>query len=117
MKRPKGYHRLLPSLVFLLSIFVFGCASEEQFFGTYYAEEDGSSTGAQTFLELKENGEGVWRVDDDEVSFSWYVKGDELRFNTKGGGVIVGTLSGENIEVLLPGSRMMSFKKESQTTD
>jgi hypothetical protein len=94
-----------------VTVFVIGCASEERFTGTYEAEDSGSSSGAETTLELKENGEGTWRVDDDEVSFSWYVKGDELRFNTKNGGVIVGKIHGDTVEVVLPGDRNMSFKK------
>jgi hypothetical protein len=111
LRRPKGSHRLLPTLVCLLAVFVFGCASEEQFAGLYEAEEAGSPSEAQTFLELKEDGAGVWRVGDDEVSFSWYLKGGELRFNTKDGGVIVGEIRGNTIKVALPGDRHMSFKK------
>jgi hypothetical protein len=97
--------------VCLLTVFVIGCASEERFAGTYEAEDSGSPSGAETVLELKENGEGAWRVDDDEVSFSWYVKGEELRFNTKNGGVIVGKIHGDTVKVVLPGDRTMSFKK------
>ena len=104
-------HWALPSLMCLLAVIVFGCASEERFAGTYQAVEGGSPAGTETFLELKETGEGTWRVDDDEVSFSWYVKGDELRFNTKNGGVIVGKIHDDTIEVVLPGNRSMSFKK------
>jgi hypothetical protein len=97
--------------VCLLTVFVIGCASEERFTGTYEEVDSGSPSGAETILELKENGEGTWRVDDDEVSFSWYLKGEELRFNTKNGGVIVGKIHGDTVEVVLPGDRTMSFKK------
>ena len=111
MRSPKGSIPILLSLVCLLTCFVIGCTSEERFAGTYEAEDSGSPSGAETRLELKENGEGVWRVDDDEVSFSWYLKGDELRFNTKNGGVIVGEIHDDTVKVTLPGDRTMTFKK------
>jgi len=60
---------------------------------------------------LKENGEGVWRVEDEEESFSWYVKGDEIRLNTKLGGVIVGEIQDDTLKITLPGGNKMSFKK------
>jgi hypothetical protein len=60
---------------------------------------------------LKETGVGVWRVGDDEVTFSWYVKGNELRLNTKNGGVIVGSLDNGVIHVTLPGSKELLFRK------
>jgi hypothetical protein len=62
-------------------------------------------------MELKEAGVGIWRVGDDEVTFSWYAKGNELRFHTKSGGVIVGHLDNEVIHVTIPGSKDISFKK------
>ena len=111
MRQANGFYWLLPFFVCLLFIFVLGCASEKKFAGTYRAQEGESPAGAETFLELKETGEGAWRVDDDEVPFSWYVKGNELRFNTKNGGVIVGKIHGDAIEIALPGNRTMVFKK------
>jgi hypothetical protein len=50
-------------------------------------------------------------VGDDEVTFSWYAKGNELRFNTKSGGVIVAYLDNEIIHVTIPGSEDFCFKK------
>jgi hypothetical protein len=49
---------------------------------------------------------------DDEVSLEWYVKGDELRLNTKMAGVIVGVLQDDgSFEIELPGAGKMLFKK------
>ncbi len=48
---------------------------------------------------------------DDEVTFSWYVKGNELRFHTNKGGVIVGSLDNQIIHVTLPGSGELFFRK------
>jgi len=110
--RRLGYtRRMLLLFMYFLLAFTVSCGSEQRYAGTYLAEKNDSTIGVETYIDLKENGEGTWRVDDDEVSFSWYVKGNELRINTKEGGVIVGRLSGERIEVLLPGARMMSFKR------
>lgn len=62
-------------------------------------------------LELKETGAGVWKAGDDEVGFSWHMKGNELRLLTKNGGVIVGSIDNEVIHLTLPGARELFFKK------
>ena len=66
-------------------------------------------------MELKETGTGVWKVGDDEVAFSWHVKGNELRLHTQNGGVIVGSLDNQIIHVTLPGSKEFSFRKVKPT--
>jgi hypothetical protein len=95
----------------LISAVITGCGPSTAHVGTYIAEIKASSHHHETILELKETGVGVWRVGDDEVTFSWYVKGDELRLNTKNGGVIVGSLDNGVIHVTLPGSEDFFFKK------
>ncbi len=62
-------------------------------------------------IELKANGDGTWKVGDEEVPFAWDIKGGELRVNTKGGGVIVGAIEKDTIRIGLPGSKDMSFKR------
>jgi len=107
------------SPVFLLSVLFFlllftaaaGCGSGTQHVGTYIAEIKDSPHRSETTLELKETGTGVWKVGDDEVTFSWLVKGNELRLHTKNGGVIVGSLDNQIIRVTLPGSKELFFKK------
>ncbi len=79
--------------------------------GNYIAEIKDSRHYHETSLELKENGVGVWRVGDDEVNFSWYVKDDELRLNTRNGGVIVGSIDNQVIHVTLPGPTELIFKR------
>jgi hypothetical protein len=88
-----------------------GCGPSTAQVGTYTAEIKDSPRHNETTLELKETGVGVWRVGDDEVTFSWYVKGNELRLNTRNGGVIVGSLVKGVIHVSLPGSQELFFKK------
>ena len=95
----------------LLLILMVSCGSNEQFIGTYKTEVKGSPKQAETVLEVKANGDGIWRVGGEEVPFSWYIKGGEFRVNTKGGGVIVGTIEGEAIHITFPDSKILSFKK------
>ncbi len=87
-----------------------GCGPSTAHVGTYIAQVK-ALHHHETTLELKETGVGAWRVGDDEVAFSWYVKGNELRLNTKSGGVIVGSLENGVIHVTLPGSEDLFFKK------
>jgi hypothetical protein len=101
--------RLLP--LFLLLILMISCGSKDQFIGTYESEAKDSPKQAETVLELKANGAGIWRVGDEEVPFSWYIKGGALRVNTKAGGVVVGTIENDAIHITLPGSKTLSFKK------
>ncbi|MHC1728825.1 MAG: hypothetical protein AB9866_22950 [Syntrophobacteraceae bacterium] len=95
----------------LLVFLMLSCGSKEQLVGTYVANATDTARQSETTLELKVNGEGIWRVGDDEVNFSWYVKRDELRLNTKNGGVIVGDYQNDIIRITLPGIKSLSFKK------
>ncbi len=101
----------------LLLIFCFitaamtGCGPSTAHVGTYIAEIKDSARHNEATLELAETGAGVWRVGDDEVNFSWYVKGNQLRLATRNGGVIVGNLDDGVIHVTLPGSEDLFFKK------
>lgn len=95
----------------LLLLLMLSCGSKDQVIGTYQADPGGSPKQVETVMELKANGEGIWRVDDEEVPFAWYIKGGELRVNTKGGGVIVGTLEKGTIQISLPGTGIITFKQ------
>lgn len=95
----------------LLLIVAFGCTPGAQQVGTYVAETGDSFHGSEATLELKDTGAGVWKVGDDEVAFSWHVKGSELRLYTKNGGIIVGSLDNRLIHVTLPGSMELLFRK------
>lgn len=101
----------MPSLVCLFLIFTFSCDSRERYAGTYSAQGEVSPKYHQTVIELKENGQGVWRVLDDEVSFRWSVNGNEIRLHTKEGGIIIGKIQGDTLEITLPGARAMSFRR------
>jgi hypothetical protein len=111
LPRPRYSNRLWPVLLCLLFISTFSCGERERYAGRYSAQGEELPKYAETYIELKENGEGVWRVEDEEDSFSWYVKGDEIRLNTKAGGIIVAKILDDTLEIVLPGQKKMSFKK------
>jgi hypothetical protein len=69
------------------------------------------SKQTETIMELKANGDGAWRMGDEEIPFTWYIKSGELRINTKGGGVLVGAIAGGSIQVTLPSAGALLFKK------
>jgi hypothetical protein len=110
-KRSKYWKAISSPLLCLLIQFTFSCGSEERYVGSYKAEADGSPQCLQIFIELKEDGEGTQRVRGDETSFRWKVKGDEIRFHTKSGGVIIGKIEDDVLKVMLPGSRIISLRK------
>lgn len=95
----------------LVVILLFGCESKDRYVGVYKAQAQDSPKQAEIIVELKANGDGLWRVGSEEVTFTWYIKRGELRVNTKGGGVIVGKIDKDTIQITLPGSKTMSFKK------
>ncbi len=92
-------------------LLLFSCGSKDQVIGIYQAHPEDLQKQAEIAIELKPNGAGIWRVNDEEVSFAWYVKDGELRVNTKGGGVIVGTMEKDTFHISLPGTKSMAFKK------
>jgi hypothetical protein len=102
---------LLPLCILLFA--VVSCESKGVYVGTYKADEKDSPRHVETTLELKANGQGIWKVGDEEVPFSWYIKQDQLRLNTKGGGVILGTFDDGTLNITLPNYGMMSFKRSS----
>jgi hypothetical protein len=112
MKIQMVFRRLCLLPLCLLIVFFFGCGSEEtKYVGNYKAIKGGTPAKSESQLVLKEKGEGIWRTEDDEVSFSCHPKGGELRFLTKNGGVIVGEIHKDTISVTLPGDRSITFKK------
>jgi hypothetical protein len=95
----------------LLLVLMFSCESKDRYAGVYKAETKETSKQAEIAVELKANGDGLWRVGDEEVSFSWDIKGGELRVNTKGGGVIEGKIEKDTIQMTLPNMKPLTFKK------
>jgi hypothetical protein len=46
-----------------------------------------------------------------EVPFAWYIKRWDLRVNTRAGGVIVAKIDKNTIQITLPGSKALTFRK------
>ena len=107
------WNHLPHALMCLLVVFVSSCGQKDIYEGIYKALETETSKHAGSQLELMEKGQAVWRVPDDEVSFRWDIKDSEIWLSTKSGGIIIGKIHGDTIEITLPGAKTMSFKKAS----
>jgi hypothetical protein len=104
----------LPARLFsicLLLLLLLACESRDRYIGVYRAEADKGSKQTEVIMELKANGDGAWRMGDEEIPFTWYTKSGELRINTKGGGVIVGSMAADSFQVKLPSAGPLFFKK------
>lgn len=109
----RSSHRniLLMALAGLLLTLAFSCERADRYVGMYLADGKSLPEQTETYIELQEHGVGVWRVLDDEASFRWDVRDDEIRLHTKSGGVIVGKIQGDILEIALPGKSIQYFKK------
>ena len=96
-------------LVFLLS-----CESKDRYAGVYKAAGGETAKQEEIVLELKANGEGVWRVGSkdvfSEIPVVWYIRHGELRISTKEGGVIVGKIEKDTVQISLPSFRPLTFR-------
>jgi hypothetical protein len=102
----------LTAFLCIIVLAAFSCDRRELFSGSYVAEGEENLKTPENVIELKENGQGVWRIADDEATFSWRVTDDEIRLYTKSGGVIIGKMkTGDTLEIALPGSKFRYFKK------
>ena len=110
--------------IFVLLMFLLSCESRDKYAGIYQAQATSSARQDVTIIELKANGDGLWRVGSRkvagtfvEVPFSWHIKRGGLRVHTRTGGVIVGKIDKDTIQITLPGSRSLTFKKTQYTRD
>jgi hypothetical protein len=112
MRRKKGWITRPGLALLAFSLVLSGsCETKAKHAGTYTAVEKGASNHEEIFLELKPNGDGIWVVGAQEITFSWYIKKGDLRINTREGGVLVGKISGDTFRITLPGQGEMRFKK------
>lgn len=87
-----------------------GCGPGERYAGLYLSSAEGSSPQGEIAIELKENGEGIWRTGDHEVTLRWSARGKEVRLHTKEGGIIMGKMKGDTLELTLP-KRVLSLTR------
>lgn len=90
------------------------CERGHSYVGVYLADEQPVPAQGKIFIELKENGVGRWRVVDDEASFRWDVKDNEIRLHTRSGGVLVGRIEEDIMQIALPGGHIRYFKKAKE---
>jgi len=99
----------------VLLVFLLSCEPKDRYAGVYKAAGKETAKQEEIILELKANGDGLWRVGSKEVfseiPVAWYVKHGELRVNTKAGGVIVGRIEKDAIQMTLPGFGALTFRK------
>jgi len=100
--------------IVLCLLLLLSCEAREQYAGTYKAMPN-ETVKQEIVLELKADGEGAWRVGSKDVSTEtpvvWYLKRGQLRLNTKEGGVVVGRIEKDTIEMTLPALGPLTFKK------
>ena len=115
-RKSKYSNPLLLALVSMLLSFMFSCGEKAEYIGLYEVEVTDNTPERlkDATIELKENGDGAWVVEGVEAPFRWTVKKGELRLNTKEGGVIIGKLKGDILEIKLPGAKTMSFKRAEE---
>jgi hypothetical protein len=102
----------------VLLVFLLSCEAKDKYVGVYQAQATWSARQGVIILELRASGDGLWRVSSGkvtgtfvEVPFAWYIKRGELRLNTRAGGVIAGKIDKDTIQITLPGSRALTFRK------
>ena len=104
--------KLLLLLILLLALWPAACSREDKFVGLYKPLPNSLPGNPEVYLEVKKGGEGIRWVRGNAVVFRWSGKGNEIRFFTQSGGVIVGTLQDKDILVVkLPGPRTVYLKK------
>ena len=101
--------RFWSSFFWLIMLFVFACSSRVEFAGIYRTNESTDKTVSE--LELKADGEGIWRVGDYEETFSWHPKRKDIRLNTKKGGVLVARIHDDVLDITLPGGKRLFLVK------
>jgi hypothetical protein len=90
-----------------------GCDSKDVYIGSYQAVDATGLPERDIRIELMKNGKGVWKRGDEEVNFSWYIKKDMIRINTKDGGIMSGNIKRKGITMIMPGDIEITFKKIS----
>ncbi len=89
----------------------FACHSTDSYVGTYQATDMTDDAQKENHIELMENGQGSWICCENEVLFTWYIRGNELRINTKEGGIMVGKLKKDSFTITMPGNKKLRFVK------
>ena len=99
-------------IVGLLILNNVGCNAKDEHIGIYEAVDTSEeSSQEKIYIELKENSKGAWKRQGEEVPFSWNVKNDQLRINTKDGGTMIGEFKRKGLIMIFPDEIEIEFKK------
>jgi hypothetical protein len=102
--------RIGPWALLCIVLTVSSCQRSQDFSGKYQALD--ASGSPSSVLHLKPDGKGSWNVGQENVSFSWESRGEELLLHMKTGGVIVGKIDArDSILITLPGGEPFHFKR------
>ncbi len=107
----KGFSSVLLITSLCSLLLVMSCESNTRFAGKYASEDDGNQNVPKVNLELASNGHGIWAIEEDNVSFRWEVRDNKILIHTKSGGVIIGKINGNTVEISLPGMNVHRLKK------
>ena len=101
---------LVMVLLVLLALPV-ACQPGRDLAGKYQAA-DPQPGGKTMYLELKSDGKGTWKMDYDDVSFTWEDRGTEIWLHLKVGGVIPGNVGMDgSLSISLPDTGNIRFKR------
>ncbi len=102
---------LLIAVIMSCLVFTLSCGERDKWAGKYGSTVSKTQESPAIFLELMPNGNGSWATEEDSASFKWEIRGNEVWLRTKSGGIIVGNIKGDSIEVNLPGMDARHFKR------
>lgn len=108
-----------PFLAIVVGVFFFlpimGCQEPSEIKGSRWAEARQEHQAPLSRLELGPNGQGSWSKGEERVLFKWEIKDNQIWLHTKSGGVVAGKIVAEDrIEINLPGTERLIFKKVTQ---
>jgi hypothetical protein len=102
---------LLIILVFILP--VAACTKNEQYAGIYTSQRGNETESMAITIELKENGNGIFRANEEESSFAWEIRNHKILIHTKSGGIITGEINNQSMVIKLPGNKFRTLQKIS----
>lgn len=108
-----------PLIAFLLTLplaglwLISGCSQDRSaaVAGKYEARATEEGKVPTAALDLLPDHRGTWATEQDNVTFKWEKRGEEVWLHTQSGGVIVGKISGDGIVFHLPEGSRYHFRR------
>lgn len=103
--------RSLAWLIVLTLAVGIACSPERDPSGAYKAS-DTEGGNRVLRLDIKSDGKGTWKVDGDDMAFTWEIRGEELWLHARSGGVIRGRIEPDgSIRIPLPHVGTFHFER------